>query len=74
MPIDTVILKQIEKLYFISRDQLDLTSSENLLQALFASMNLNTLIIELDGVDGNALASLPELASKCQVRSGLPFM
>ena len=59
---------QIEKLEFTSGDQLDVTSSENLVTALFATMNLNTLLVDLDEVDGNAFTSLPELATRCQVK------
>ena len=64
---------QIEKLEFASEDQLDVTSSENLVTALFSTMNLNTLFVNLDTVDGNAFTSLPELATRCQVRTLSPF-
>ena len=64
---------QIENLTFTSEDQLDVTSSENLVTALFSSMNLHTLLVNLSRVDGNAFTSLPELATRCQVRTLSPF-
>ena len=59
---------QIRKLSIASEVHLDVVSSQNLLAALFSTMNLNSLLLNLDGVDGNAFTILPDLAAKCEVR------
>ena len=69
-----VFTMQIEKLEFRYKDQLDVTSSENLVTALFSTMNLNTLHVNLNRVVGNAFTSLPELATRCQVRTYIVTM
>ena len=59
---------------FECETKLDLTASQKLLTAFIATMKLNTLLIDLETLDGESLALFSALSLPCQVRSKSVYM